>query len=60
MSDRRIRKAAHVLLFVVAAVVFYIGLGVGLQYDPNLGTLLWATSGAIVVLNVLWMRRRDG
>ena len=46
MSGRRIRKAAHVLLFVVAAVVFYIGLGVGLQYDPNLGTLLWAASTA--------------
>lgn len=60
MSGRKIRKAAHVLFFVVAAVVFYIGLGVGLQYDPNLGTLLWATSGAIVVLNVLSMRRRDG
>ncbi|MYH41141.1 MAG: hypothetical protein F4150_05125 [Chloroflexi bacterium] len=60
MSGRRIRKAAHVLLFVVAAVVFYIGLGVGLQYDPNLGTLLWAASGAIVVLNMLWMRRRGG
>ncbi len=60
MNGRRIRKAAHVLLFVVAGIVFYIGLGVGLQYDPNLGTLLWATSGAIVVLNVLWMRRRAG
>lgn len=60
MGGRKARKAAHVLLFVLAVVVFYLGLGVGLQYDSNLGTLLWAASGAIVVLNVLWMRRRGG
>ena len=60
MRGRRLRKAAHILLFVLAGALFYAGLGVGLQYDPNLGTLLWAASAAIVVLNALWMRRSGG
>ena len=52
-----LKTAAHVLLFVVAVVVFFLGLGVGLQYNPNLGTLIWITAGAIAALNVLWMFR---
>ena len=57
---RRIRVAAHVLLFVVAVLVFYVGLGIGLQYEPALGTILWVASAAIVALNLLWMRRTRG
>lgn len=60
MTTRRLRKAAHILLFALAGVLFYAGLGVGLQYDPNLGTLLWVASATIVVLNALWMRRSGG
>ena len=45
----------HVLLFVLAVVVFYFGLGVGLQFNPTLGTLLWLVAAAIVILNLLWM-----
>ena len=57
---KRIRVTAHVLLFVVAVLVFYVGLGLGLQYDPTLGTLLWVASAAIVALNLLWMRQSRG
>ena len=60
VTGRRLRKAAHILLFVLAGALFYAGLGVGLQHDPNLGTLLWAASAAIFVLNALWMRRSGG
>ena len=59
-TPQRIRRAVHVLLFLLAAIVFYLGLGVGLQLDPNLGTVLWAAAGAIVVLNLVWMRRSGG
>ena len=50
-----IRIAVHVVLFVLAVIVFYLGLGVGLALNPALGTLLWIVSGAIVVLNLIWI-----
>ena len=50
-----VRIAVHVLLFILAVVVFYLGLGVGLALNPALGTLLWIVSGAIVVLNLIWI-----
>ena len=55
MLSGKLKIAAHALLFVVAFVVFYLGLGVGLQYNSNLGTLLWLVAGAIVGLNVYWL-----
>ncbi|MDD9996027.1 MAG: hypothetical protein OXS35_09860 [Dehalococcoidia bacterium] len=57
MLTRGLKIAAHVLIFLVAIVVFYLGLGVGLQYDPNLGTVLWIVAVAIAALNVLWIFR---
>lgn len=51
------RIVAHVLLFLLAFVVFYFGLGVGLQFNPALGTLLWLVAAAIVALNLLWIVR---
>lgn len=56
MSKPR-RGIVHVLLFLLAFVVFYLGLSVGLQVNPGLGTTLWVVSVVIVVLNVVWMRR---
>ena len=44
MLTRGLKIAAHVLIFLLAIVVFYLGLGVGLQYDPNLGTVLLGSS----------------
>ena len=57
MTTARTRIAAHVLLFVVAVVVFYLGLGVGLQFNPVLGTLLWIAAAVIVALNLFWIVR---
>ena len=57
MNRVRTRTAAHVLLFVLAFVVFYIGLVVGLQYNPTIGTLLWIAAGAIVAVNLFWIIR---
>lgn len=60
----KLRMIAHIALFIVAFVVFYIGLGIGLQQDPTWGSILWAVALAIVVLNAAWMllagrRRRE-
>ena len=48
---------AHVLLFVLALVVFYLGLGIGLQFNPNLGTALGLAAAGIAGLNILWIVR---
>ena len=57
MLTKTLKIAAHALLFVIAVVVFVLGLGVGLQHNPTLGTLLWIAAAAIAGLNVLWMFR---
>ncbi len=49
------RIIIHVLLFLVAIGVFFFGLGVGLQFNPTYGTILWVVAGIIFVLNLLWM-----
>ena len=58
MSTAIVRIVAHILLFALAAVIFYIGLGVGLTLNPNLGTLLWIVAAGVFALNLLWMLRR--
>ncbi len=57
MLARTLKITAHTLLFVLAIAVFFLGLGIGLQFNPLLGTLLWVAAGAIAALNVLWMIR---
>ena len=52
-----VRMALHLLIFAVAVVVFFLGLGIGLQYNPDLGTLLWIVAAAIAVVNAVWMTR---
>ena len=52
-----LKTTAHVLLFLIAIVVFYLGLGIGLQFNPNLGTILWLVAAAIAGLNLLWILR---
>ena len=54
-----LRIVGHVGVFLLAVVVFYLGLGVGLALNPLSGMLLWAVAGAIGVLNVKWMLTRD-
>ena len=64
---RVVRIVAHVLLLAIA-VVFYLGLGIGLAWpgvtlagisvnDPNAGAILWIVAGVILVLNALWIVR---
>ena len=50
--------ALHLLLFLVAALVFFLGLGVGLSLNPTAGTLLWLVAAGIAVANAIWMTRR--
>ena len=49
------RIVMHVLLFVLAVVVFFFGLGVGLAFNATLGTLLWIAAAGIAGLNLLWI-----
>ena len=46
---------AHGFLFVIAIIVFYVGLGIGLQHDPTIGSILWLVAAAIAVLNLIWI-----
>ena len=45
----------HALLFALAVVVFFLGLGVGLALNATLGTILWVAAGGIAGLNLLWI-----
>ncbi len=54
---KRLKTVAHVVLFLLAFIVFYLGLGIGLTRDPNLGTALWALAAAIVLGNLFWIYR---
>lgn len=58
MTATVIRTTAHALLFVLAVAVFYLGLGIGLQFNPFLGTVLWILAGTIAALNIAWILRR--
>ena len=57
MIAAKIRIAAQALLFVLAVVVFYIGLGVGLQINPTMGSILWFVAAAILALDLVWVVR---
>ena len=48
----------NVLGFLVAVVIFYLGLGVGLAFNPLLGTLLWILALAVAGLNLYLIVRR--
>ena len=50
-----LRIALHVVLALLAVVIFYVGLGVGLTRNPAIGTVLWFASGALFVGNLLWL-----
>ena len=47
----------HLLVFPLAFVMFFLGLGVGLTIFPPLGMLIWAVALAIAGLNMLWLFR---
>ena len=50
-----IRIAIHVVLALVAVVIFYAGLGVGLIMNPAAGMALWFIAGALFVGNLIWL-----
>lgn len=54
---REARTAGQILLFLLAIVIFNVGLFLGLQVDPQLGTLMWAISAAVIVLDLYWIYR---
>ena len=60
MTAKGAKVAVHVLLFLLAVVVFYLGLGVGLQVSPILGTFLWIAAAVIAALNLFWILRSRG
>ena len=51
----------RLLLFLAvtlaALVVFFVGLFVGLQVNPAIGSALWIAAAAIFVLNLIWIVR---
>ena len=47
----------HLLVFALAFVLFFLGLGVGLAIFPPLGMLIWAVALGIAGLNILWIFR---
>ena len=53
-----LKAVAHLALFLVAIVVFYVGLGVGLQVSSAWGIALWVAAGTIVAANIFWILRR--
>ena len=57
MLGQGARRAAHMALFVLAFVLFYLALGLGLQYDATLGSACWISSVTLVGINVIWMAR---
>ena len=50
-----LRIAFHVVLALLAVVIFFLGLGVGLALNPTIGAILWFVSGALFVGNLLWL-----
>ena len=52
-----LRLILHILIFAVAALVFFLGLGIGLSQNPAIGTLLWLVAAGIAVANAIWMTR---
>ena len=53
--SKPLRIVIHVLLFLAALAVFWVGIVFGLTVNPNLGTTLWIVAIAIAGLNVLWI-----
>ena len=54
-----LRLIAHALLFVIAVVVAFSGLGIGLAFNPTAGTVLLSIAVAIIIGNVYWIMQRE-
>ena len=58
VKKKVVRVCMHIFVFLVALVIFYFGLGVGLAVNPLLGTLLWILALVVAGLNLYVMLRR--
>ena len=56
---KSLRILVHIVLFLLAAFVFFFGLGIGLQLNPTYGTLLWIAAALIAAGNVWWMLKAE-
>ena len=52
-----VRVIVHVLLFMLALAVFYLGLGIGLTHNPTIGTAMWGAAAMIVAINLVLIMR---
>ena len=53
--NKTLKSIVHVVLFVAAFIIFYLGLGIGLAVNPTGGTVLLALAAAIATGNLLWI-----
>lgn len=53
-----LKNVLHVLLFLLAGIFFHLGLVLGLQISPALGTAMWVITAAILALNLAWIINR--
>ena len=58
MARLAVAVLVHGLVFLVAVVLGYAGLGVGLAASPVLGVALWVLSALVIVGNTVWFLRR--
>ena len=54
-KELEIRIVTHIILFVLAFFLFYVGLAVGLAYNATLGSVLWIMGGLTIVGNIAWI-----
>ena len=54
-----LRIILHIAIFAGAFFVFFFGLGIGLAFNPTLGSALWILAGLMAVGNCLWIVRRS-
>ena len=53
-------SAIQTSLFVMAALLFIVGLGVGLQVSQQGAYAMWAIAVVLIILGVLWIMRTRG
>ena len=53
-----LKNILHVLLFLLAGLFFHLGLVLGLQVSPALGTVIWVITAAILAFNLAWIISR--
>ena len=54
-----VRVALFLTVIFTALVVFVVGLFVGLQVNPAIGSALWIVAAVIFVLGLIWVVRSE-